>query len=216
MPDRAPLIPANASVLQAADVICDTYGVPLDLLEEFGRALVCEVAGEVADFASDAAEDALAGSACRASTPRSPERSPPPCRRRAVMVAVKQGKWSLSSEARPITKVEVVATELRSIWEERGTLVPEEVVEVAADPAHPLHPYFLWDDTEAAHRYRLVEAAMLIRSVKITIVHADEDQPDFRVRAWFAERSAPALASVTSRLRRPAPTPRSGSACCAK
>jgi hypothetical protein len=49
----------------------------------------------------------------------------------------------------------------------QGTLTPDIVVEVARDPASPLHRYFTWDDAEAAASYRLEQARTLIRSVRV-------------------------------------------------
>lgn len=50
-----------------------------------------------------------------------------------------------------------------------GVLYPEDVVRVAADPAHPLHEEFNWDDKSAAHAHRLEQARSLIRSVRVEI-----------------------------------------------
>lgn len=50
-----------------------------------------------------------------------------------------------------------------------GLLRPEAIIELASSPAHPFHKYFTWDDDEAAHRWRITEAQMLIRSYKIVI-----------------------------------------------
>lgn len=44
-----------------------------------------------------------------------------------------------------------------------GVLKAEVVVEVAADKSSPLHSWFEWDDTEAAHQWRLQQARQLIR-----------------------------------------------------
>lgn len=76
---------------------------------------------------------------------------------------------------------------LQALLNEHGVLSPALVVEAAADPDHELHDRFTWDDTEAAHRYRLVEAGVLIRSVKVTIQRGDNQEP-IRVRAFVAER----------------------------
>ncbi len=46
-----------------------------------------------------------------------------------------------------------------------GKLIAAEVVEVARDPAHPLHGYFEWDDSAAATQWRLVQARNLIRFI---------------------------------------------------
>jgi hypothetical protein len=51
-----------------------------------------------------------------------------------------------------------------------GYLSPDTVVEAAADPASVLHDRFTWDDTEAARRFRLVQAGMMLRQIRVTIM----------------------------------------------
>jgi hypothetical protein len=95
------------------------------------------------------------------------------------------------SDLPPTTRVEVIETQLRSIWQARGRLLPAEVLNIAADDAHPLHPFFDWDDTTAAYKYRLSQAAGMIRSVKVTVTTArDGDVDDFKIRAWVSARAA--------------------------
>lgn len=43
-----------------------------------------------------------------------------------------------------------------------GPLTPSRVVGEAADPDHPLHPEFEWDDAKAGHEHRLAQARRLI------------------------------------------------------
>lgn len=76
---------------------------------------------------------------------------------------------------------------LQALYDERGELTPELVLAEASDPEHELHERFVWDDTEAAHRYRLTQAGHLIRSVKVTVQKSPESQP-IRVRAFIADR----------------------------
>jgi hypothetical protein len=52
---------------------------------------------------------------------------------------------------------------LQAIRDERGSLTPALVVEVASDPSHPLHSRFEWDDRIAGHKYRLEQAGQLLR-----------------------------------------------------
>ncbi len=85
----------------------------------------------------------------------------------------------------------IIERELKAIWDARGRLVPAEVVAVAADEAHPLHSFFTWDDTEAASRYRNIQAAGLIRSVKVTITSEKAGEvEEYRFRSWIPARSA--------------------------
>ena len=48
-----------------------------------------------------------------------------------------------------------------------GTLKPEDVVEFARNKKTALHERFVWDDTEAARRYRLWQARTIIAHVTI-------------------------------------------------
>ena len=51
----------------------------------------------------------------------------------------------------------------------RGVLNPADVVDFARDPNTALHSRFVWDDSEAAQQYRLVQAREVIRFT-ITVV----------------------------------------------
>jgi hypothetical protein len=48
-----------------------------------------------------------------------------------------------------------------------GRVTAELVLERAQDPTSSFHTHFVWDDTEAAHRYRLQQAGQLIRKFKL-------------------------------------------------
>lgn len=48
-----------------------------------------------------------------------------------------------------------------------GRVTAELVLERAQDPASTFHQHFVWDDGEAAHRYRLQQAGGLIRKFKV-------------------------------------------------
>lgn len=48
-----------------------------------------------------------------------------------------------------------------------GELSPVVIVEDARDPKSPLHGEFEWDDTEAAHQYRLDQARYIFRAVEM-------------------------------------------------
>lgn len=57
-----------------------------------------------------------------------------------------------------------------------GTLKPEDVVEFARDKSTALHERFCWDDTEAARRWRLHQAAEIIR-VQVQIIDKTNKDP---------------------------------------
>lgn len=62
------------------------------------------------------------------------------------------------------TQMQKRVEELREIERANGgVLLPEAVVERAADTQSALHGAFEWDDTEAARKYRLEQARQLIR-----------------------------------------------------
>lgn len=57
-----------------------------------------------------------------------------------------------------------------------GALSPQTIVEVARNPSSVLHEEFEWDDGIAADAYRLAQAGMLVRRVKLTVIRKDESQ----------------------------------------
>lgn len=62
-----------------------------------------------------------------------------------------------------------VQEELEAIREEHdGLLRAEDVVEFAKDPETALHKKFTWDDSTAAHQFRLLQARAVIRVNVIT------------------------------------------------
>lgn len=66
---------------------------------------------------------------------------------------------------------ESVRAALIALYEAHGGLLPPGVVvEAARDPSSPLHNEFEWDDDAAAEQYRLAQAGMLIRRVRLSIV----------------------------------------------
>lgn len=72
--------------------------------------------------------------------------------------------------------------ELSRIYTSHGQLTPKLVVDLARNPEHPLHERFEWDDAVAGERYREVQAAELIRSVKV--VRKDKEPGDADVREF--------------------------------
>jgi hypothetical protein len=64
---------------------------------------------------------------------------------------------------------QVVKTILAELETENGRLSPDDVIERAKDPTSPLHEHFIWDDTEAAEKFRRMQASHLIRSVKVEV-----------------------------------------------
>ncbi len=58
-----------------------------------------------------------------------------------------------------------------------GAVDPEHVVEDAKSRESPLHAAFQWDDSEAAHSYRIAQALHLIRSLTISVTVERRNEP---------------------------------------
>jgi len=82
----------------------------------------------------------------------------------------------------PKTRSKAIAEVLAISKKNHGTLTPELILGEAQKKSNPLHAFFCWDDTEAAREYRKIQAAMLIRRIKVTITTNDDRQ--IRVRAF--------------------------------
>lgn len=67
--------------------------------------------------------------------------------------------------------------QLQAIYAATGGLSPAAVIQEATPLESPLHDHFEWDDAVAGPKFRLVQAAALIRSVKITYRHTDDGEP---------------------------------------
>lgn len=63
----------------------------------------------------------------------------------------------------------VLVSALVDVRDRHGTLTPEVVVKEASDPSSPLHGSFEWDDTEAAHQWRIQQARVLIGRFKVEV-----------------------------------------------
>lgn len=63
-----------------------------------------------------------------------------------------------------VTKTKTYVDELNELCKQNnGILKAEDVVEFARDPDTELHSKFTWDDDEASHQWRLLQARNIIR-----------------------------------------------------
>jgi hypothetical protein len=93
---------------------------------------------------------------------------------------------------------------LEKIAKPDGTFVPQDVVDAASPPRSPLHPFFEWDDDEAARAHRLHQARLLVRAVEVRVLTADNAEewvPKYnsvivRTDAGAQERRYASLATV--------------------
>lgn len=77
----------------------------------------------------------------------------------------------------------IVGAHLEMLREKfKGEITPEDVLEDAKNDNSPLHSFFEWSDSAAAHQHRLQQARGLIRSV--VAVYVREDKPAVRTRAY--------------------------------
>jgi hypothetical protein len=77
-----------------------------------------------------------------------------------------------------------VRSEFERIYMRDGSLEPEVIVAEATPEGSPLHRYFIWDDSTAAHQWRLWKARNLIGKVKISVT--TEPEHSVRVRAYVS------------------------------
>lgn len=77
--------------------------------------------------------------------------------------------------------------QLSHIYSQRGRLTPDIVVQEATPESSPLHHRFEWNDAVAGHEFRKVQAADLIRSVRVTYTEPKTNE-NRSVRAFVALR----------------------------
>lgn len=68
------------------------------------------------------------------------------------------------------TKDKSIQEILTGLAASHGGLTPELVLNEARPKESPLHKHFCWDDTEAAEKYRELQAASLIRKIKVSYI----------------------------------------------
>lgn len=74
-------------------------------------------------------------------------------------------------------------TQLTGIYKQHGELTPQIVVDEARPQDAPLHNRFEWDNEIAGEKYRLVQAAQLIRAVRIEYTTPGSEEKKF-IRAF--------------------------------
>jgi hypothetical protein len=84
-------------------------------------------------------------------------------------------------------KMNLIRERLAKILATDGTLSPDAVLKDARNPKSPLHDEFEWDDSAAAHQYRVDQARALIARVKVEIVTTERV---IRVPAYVRDPNA--------------------------
>lgn len=85
---------------------------------------------------------------------------------------------------------EIVAKEIERIKNQSslGILKAEDVVEAASFRDSALHPYFEWDDSEAARKYRIQQAQWLILQTKVTFIDSQKVPGYMRVTVVISDK----------------------------
>ena len=76
-----------------------------------------------------------------------------------------------------------IKDELEIIEKRTGTLRPVDVVKYAENPNTELHSKFVWDDSKAAHAYRIVQAQHIIR---VTVSVIDDSRSNKMQRVYVS------------------------------
>lgn len=86
-------------------------------------------------------------------------------------------QWN-ESWGNPIVKKDVsaVISELSALQNAEGEIKAEMVVEAAKNKESVLHNYFVWDNKEAARRYRLQQASELLRRIEVKVIKDGESR----------------------------------------
>jgi len=71
------------------------------------------------------------------------------------------------------------------VVEHGGAVTAAQIVDCASDPASALHALFEWDDTEAAQKYREVQAQTYLRAI-VRVMPREGGQEPLCVRAFVS------------------------------
>lgn len=110
-------------------------------------------------------------------------------------------KWRPHSNFK--IKAEIAGAELERIRNANdGKLIQAHVIDAARSNNSPLHSCFEWDNTKAAHQWRLEQAGQLIRSL-VVIVEQENEEKSPPLRAFVnvtkdEERAYTSLAHAMS------------------
>lgn len=77
-------------------------------------------------------------------------------------------------------KNDLIKDTLFGIYEKYNKLDSDVVIKEVSDISHPLHSLFDWNDTTAAHKYRLQQAEDLIRTVKLELFSCTNEYKSVR------------------------------------
>lgn len=93
-----------------------------------------------------------------------------------------------------------IYAELLNIKNKYGELTAKNVLKEASKKRNPLHAYFDWDDGEAAFKWRLHQANMIIVRAKVTIEHHEEKHINAFVSVKSDEEQPPRFVHVADAI----------------
>ncbi len=82
---------------------------------------------------------------------------------------------------------DAIRDHLRTLYDTHGRLTPDLVVRAARPKTHPLHSHFEWNNAKAGKDWRRVQAAQMIRTVKVTR-NSETSQASRMPREWHCVR----------------------------
>lgn len=85
-------------------------------------------------------------------------------------------------------KYNIIKSEFDRLLKKHGVLTPEIIIDAAKDKRSKLHPFFEWNNAKAAHQWRLEQASMYLRKIKVTVERDGSDPVS--ARAFICIRRA--------------------------
>lgn len=118
------------------------------------------------------------------------------------MAAFESKKYSWKDGWRPSVKAEVVGEVFSELEKRDGEVTSKSFLDASRDEDSPTHALFLWNDTEAAERYRLSQSHRVISQLQIEIIVEESDDSVKELEVQIEEvpedniRMAPAFVNV--------------------
>lgn len=110
-------------------------------------------------------------------------------------------KWSDSANNVRNLDADQCGRQMMRIYAKRGMLDPSVLLEeVSNNPESPIYRYLEWDDSVAAHKYRLKQCGDLIRWLEFEVVFHNPDSGGEEVktaRAFIAQGKRQALRAIS-------------------
>lgn len=92
------------------------------------------------------------------------------------LVKVAAGPTPLTDSDRVLIK-----RKLQELVDRDGKPTPEAFLKLAEPETSPLHRFFTWDDQQAAHQMRLLQARQLVRTVTLEVVRIDSNHRSVKI-----------------------------------